>query len=158
MTVMTFTTLKKKSISFGLDYFDKVTKGGVLIRLSISLLLVLGSESLFVCVHLLAPSYFKGRTCYTSHLRWQRRELLKALMNLLNTPIKDITEIPKPMFETKFRVYKRKHRVSYSSKNIQQLHLSHSGHFESLLKELAIKKDFYPDIIFIDYLNICCLQ
>jgi hypothetical protein len=74
--------------------------------------------------------------------------------NLLNVPIQDITDLPKPMFETKINNLAQKTQGTLIVKEYPTAS-AHSGHFKSLLQELALKKSFRPDIIFIDYLNIC---
>ena len=74
--------------------------------------------------------------------------------NLLNVNIQNITELPKPMFESKVNNITKKTQGTLIIKEYPTA-AAHSGHFKSLLNELALKKSFVPDIIFIDYLNIC---
>ena len=74
--------------------------------------------------------------------------------NLLNINIKDIPEIPRMIFETKVADLARKTEGKFIIKEYPTAS-AHVGHFRSLLSELALKKNFKPDIIFIDYLNIC---
>ena len=74
--------------------------------------------------------------------------------NLLNVNIQNITELPKPMFESKVNNITKKTQGTLIIKEYPTAS-AHSGHFKSLLNELALKKSFVPDIIFIDYLNIC---
>ena len=74
--------------------------------------------------------------------------------NLLNVNIQIITELPKPMFESKVNNITKKTQGTLIIKEYPTAS-AHSGHFKSLLNELALKKSFVPDIIFIDYLNIC---
>jgi len=74
--------------------------------------------------------------------------------NLLNVAIQDITDLPKPMFESKVNNISKKTQGTLIIKEYPTAS-AHSGHFKSLLNELALKKSFTPDIIFIDYLNIC---
>jgi hypothetical protein len=74
--------------------------------------------------------------------------------NLLNVPIQDITDLPKTMFENKINTLAKKTQGTLIIKEYPTAS-AHSGHFKSLLNELALKKSFRPDIIFIDYLNIC---
>jgi hypothetical protein len=74
--------------------------------------------------------------------------------NLLNVPIQDIVDLPKQMFETKVTNLAKKTQGTLIIKEYPTAS-AHSGHFKSLLNELALKKSFKPDIIFIDYLNIC---
>jgi hypothetical protein len=74
--------------------------------------------------------------------------------NLLNVNIQDITELPKQTFEKKVTNLAQKTQGTLIIKEYPTA-TAHSGHFKSLLNELALKKSFRPDIIFIDYLNIC---
>ena len=74
--------------------------------------------------------------------------------NLLNVPIQEITDLPKLMFEEKVTKLSQKTQGSLIIKEYPTAS-AHAGHFRSLLNELALKKSFRPDIIFIDYLNIC---
>ena len=74
--------------------------------------------------------------------------------NLLNVPIQEIGELPKLMFENKVTSLAKKTQGTLIIKEYPTA-TAHAGHFRGLLNELAIKKSFRPDIIFIDYLNIC---
>ena len=74
--------------------------------------------------------------------------------NLLNVNIQDITDLPKPMFENKVTTLAQKTQGTLIIKEYPTAS-AHSGHFKALLNELALKKSFRPDIIFVDYLNIC---
>ena len=74
--------------------------------------------------------------------------------NLLNVPIGDIADLPKQMFESKVSNLAQKTQGTLIIKEYPTAS-AHAGHFRSLLQELALKKSFRPDIIFIDYLNIC---
>ena len=74
--------------------------------------------------------------------------------NLLNVPIQQLAELPKSMFENKVTKLAEKTQGSLIIKEYPTAS-AHVGHFRALLNELAIKKSFRPDIIFIDYLNIC---
>ena len=74
--------------------------------------------------------------------------------NLLNVNIQNITELPKPMFDKKVNSIAKKTQGTLIIKEYPTAS-AHSGHFKSLLNELSLKKSFKPDIIFVDYLNIC---
>ena len=74
--------------------------------------------------------------------------------NLLNVGIQDIVDLPKPMFSTKVNNITKKTMGSLVIKEYPTAS-AHSGHFKALLTELSLKKSFKPDIIFVDYLNIC---
>ena len=77
--------------------------------------------------------------------------------NLLNVPIQEITDLPKVMFEDKVTKLAQRTQGQLIIKEYPTAS-AHSGHFKSLLNELALKKSFRPDIIFIDYLNICASE
>ena len=74
--------------------------------------------------------------------------------NLLNIPIQEISELPKMMFDSKVNNLMKKTQGQLIIKEYPTAS-AHSGHFKALLNELALKKSFRPDIIFVDYLNIC---
>ena len=74
--------------------------------------------------------------------------------NLLNIPLKEISELPKMMFDSKVNSLMKKTQGTLIIKEYPTAS-AHSGHFKALLNELALKKSFRPDIIFVDYLNIC---
>jgi len=74
--------------------------------------------------------------------------------NLLNVPIQDLTDLPKKTFENKVTSLAKKTQGTLIIKEYPTAS-AHAGHFRSLLNELALKKSFRPDIIFVDYLNIC---
>tara|TARA_B100001173_G_scaffold99251_1_gene85725 strand:- start:131 stop:838 length:708 start_codon:yes stop_codon:yes gene_type:complete len=74
--------------------------------------------------------------------------------NLLNVPIQQLIDLPEMMFENKVTSIAKKTQGTIIIKEYPTAS-AHSGHFKALLNELALKKSFKPDIIFIDYLNIC---
>ena len=150
-----FYHLKEERMSFGLDYFDKVTKGGVPNKtLNIALAGTGVGKSLFMC-SFASSVLLQGKNVLYITLEMAEERIAERIdANLLNTNIQDISEIPRPMFETKVQSLQRKTQGKLYIKEYPTAS-AHSGHFEALLKELSIKKNFHPDIIFIDYLNIC---
>ena len=84
----------------------------------------------------------------------QKKELSERIdANMMNISIPDLHDLPKKMFNDKIQKLQKKAKGKLIIKEYPTV--SHSGHFRGLLKELIIKKSFKPDIIFIDYLNIC---
>ena len=150
-----FYHLKEERMSFGLDYFDKVTKGGVPNKtLNIALAGTGVGKSLFMC-SFASSVLLQGKNVLYITLEMAEERIAERIdANLLNTNIQDISEIPRPMFETKVQSLQKKTQGQLFIKEYPTAS-AHSGHFEALLKELSIKKNFHPDIIFIDYLNIC---
>jgi len=150
-----FYHLKEERTSFGLDYFDKITKGGIPDKtLNIALAGTGVGKSLFMCAFA-ANVLMQGKNVLYITLEMAEERIAERIdANLLNTPIQDITEIPRPMFETKMQSLQRKTQGRLYIKEYPTAS-AHAGHFDALLKELQLKKAFRPDIIFVDYLNIC---
>ena len=146
---------KEDKIPFDLEYFDKITKGGLPNKtLNIALAGTGVGKSLFMC-HMASSVLLQGKNVLYITLEMAEEKIAERIdANLLNVPIQDITDLPKPMFDTKVTNLSKKTQGSLIIKEYPTAS-AHSGHFKSLLQELALKKSFRPDIIFIDYLNIC---
>ncbi len=146
---------KEDKIPFDLEYFDKITKGGLPNKtLNIALAGTGVGKSLFMC-HLASSVLLQGKNVLYITLEMAEEKIAERIdANLLNVNIQNITDLPKPMFENKVSSLTKKTQGSLIIKEYPTAS-AHSGHFKSLLQELALKKSFRPDIIFIDYLNIC---
>ena len=146
---------KEEKIEFDLDYFNKITKGGLPNKtLNIALAGTGVGKSLFMC-HVASSVLLQGRNVLYITLEMAEERIAERIdANLLNVPIQDIGDLPKQMFENKVMNLAKKTQGSLIIKEYPTAS-AHSGHFKSLLNELALKKSFKPDIIFIDYLNIC---
>jgi len=146
---------KEDKIEFDLEYFNKITKGGLPNKtLNIALAGTGVGKSLFMC-HVAASVLLQGRNVLYITLEMAEERIAERIdANLLNVPIQDIAELPKQMFENKVTNLAKKTQGQLIIKEYPTAS-AHSGHFKSLLNELALKKSFRPDIIFIDYLNIC---
>jgi len=146
---------KEEKIEFDLEYFNKITKGGLPNKtLNIALAGTGVGKSLFMC-HVASSVLLQGRNVLYITLEMAEERIAERIdANLLNVPIQDIAELPKSMFESKVNNLAKKTQGSLIIKEYPTAS-AHSGHFKSLLNELALKKSFRPDIIFIDYLNIC---
>ena len=146
---------KEDKIPFDLEYFDKITKGGLPNKtLNIALAGTGVGKSLFMC-HVASSALIEGKNVLYITLEMAEERIAERIdANLLNVNIQNITELPKPMFENKVTSLSKKTQGSLIIKEYPTAS-AHSGHFKSLLQELALKKSFKPDIIFIDYLNIC---
>ena len=111
-------------------------------------------KSLFMC-HVASSVLLQGRNVLYITLEMAEERIAERIdANLLNVPIQDIVDLPKQMFETKVTNLAKKTQGTLIIKEYPTAS-AHAGHFKSLLNELALKKSFKPDIIFIDYLNIC---
>jgi replicative DNA helicase len=146
---------KEEKIEFDLEYFNKITKGGLPNKtLNIALAGTGVGKSLFMC-HVAASVLLQGRNVLYITLEMAEERIAERIdANLLNVPIQDIGDLPKQMFESKVTNLVKKTQGTLIIKEYPTAS-AHSGHFKSLLNELALKKSFRPDIIFIDYLNIC---
>ena len=146
---------KEEKIPFDLEFFNKITKGGLPSKtLNIALAGTGVGKSLFMC-HVAASSLLQGKNVLYITLEMAEERIAERIdANLLNINIQQLVDLPKQMYETKI--------IKLAQKTVGKLIIkeyptasAHSGHFKSLLNELALKKGFKPDIIFIDYLNIC---
>ncbi len=146
---------KESKISFDLDYFNKITKGGLPNKtLNIALAGTGVGKSLFMC-HVASSVLLQGKNVLYITLEMAEERIAERIdANLLNVNIKDIVELPRQMFETKVSNISKKTQGTLIIKEYPTAS-AHSGHFKALVNELTLKKSFRPDIIFIDYLNIC---
>jgi len=146
---------KEDKIPFDLEYFDKITKGGLPNKtLNIALAGTGVGKSLFMC-HVASSVLLQGKNVLYITLEMAEEKIAERIdANLLNVNIQDITDLPKTMFEDKVTNLAQKTQGTLIIKEYPTAS-AHSGHFKALLQELALKKSFRPDIIFIDYLNIC---
>ena len=146
---------KESRIQFDLEYFNRITKGGLPNKtLNIALAGTGVGKSLFMC-HMAAASLMDGHNVLYITMEMAEEKIAERIdANLLNIGIQDITDLPRPMFDSKVDGIAKKTQGSLIIKEYPTAS-AHSGHFKSLLNELSLKKSFKPDIIFVDYLNIC---
>jgi replicative DNA helicase len=146
---------QEDKIEFDLEYFNKITKGGLPSKtLNIALAGTGVGKSLFMC-HVASSVLLQGRNVLYITLEMAEERIAERIdANLLNVPIQDISGLPKQIFENKVTNLSKKTQGTLIIKEYPTAS-AHAGHFKALLNELALKKSFKPDIIFIDYLNIC---
>jgi len=146
---------KEEKIEFDLEYFNKITKGGLPNKtLNIALAGTGVGKSLFMC-HQASSVLLQGRNVLYITMEMAEEKIAERIdANLLDVSIQDLSDLPKTMFESKVTSISKKTQGSLIIKEYPTAS-AHSGHFKGLLNELALKKSFRPDIIFIDYLNIC---
>jgi len=142
-------------IPFDLEYFNKITKGGVPRKtLNIALAGTGVGKSLFMC-HVAAGALVEGRNVLYITMEMAEERIAERIdANLLNVPIDQLPNLSREMFRTKVEDIARKTTGKLIVKEYPT-GSAHSGHFRALLNELKLKRQFEPDIIFIDYLNIC---
>jgi replicative DNA helicase len=146
---------KEDKIPFDLEFFNKITKGGLPNKtLNICLAGTGTGKSLFMC-HFASSVLLQGKNVLYITLEMAEEKIAERIdANLLNVPIQQLADLPRQMFETKVNGISKKTQGTLIIKEYPTAS-AHSGHFKALLNELALKKSFRPDIIFIDYLNIC---
>ena len=142
-------------IPFDLDYFNRITKGGLPPKtLNIALAGTGVGKSLFMC-HMAANCLSQGKNVLYITLEMAEERIAERIdANLMNVTIDDLHTLPKAMFETKIDNIRKSTSGQLIIKEYPTAS-AHCAHFRGLIKELAIKKSFRPEIIFIDYLNIC---
>jgi len=146
---------KEEKIPFDLEFFNKITKGGLPNKtLNIALAGTGVGKSLFMC-HVASASLLQDKNVLYITMEMAEEKIAERIdANLLNVGIQDIVDLPKPMFSTKVNNITKKTMGTLIVKEYPTAS-AHSGHFKALLTELSLKKSFKPDIIFVDYLNIC---
>ena len=145
----------EERIPFDLDFFNKITKGGLPQKtLNIALAGTGVGKSLFMC-HMAANCLSQGKNVLYITLEMAEERIAERIdANLMNISMEDLHNLPKKMFDDKITKLMSKTNGKLIVKEYPTAS-AHSNHFRGLIKELAIKRTFKPDIIFIDYLNIC---
>jgi|TARA_A100001011_G_scaffold62755_2_gene62873 replicative DNA helicase len=146
---------KEERIPFDLEYFNKITKGGLPQKtLNIALAGTGVGKSLFMC-HMAANCINQGRNVLYITLEMAEERIAERIdANLMNVSMESLQDLPKPMYDDKIEKIMQKVKGKLIIKEYPTAS-AHTNHFRSLLQELSIKKSFKPEIIFIDYLNIC---
>jgi hypothetical protein len=142
-------------IPFDLSFFNKITNGGIPNKtLNICLAGTGVGKSLFMC-HMAAACLAQGRNVLYITMEMAEERIAERIdSNLLNVEIDQLTNLSKEMFESRIKKVNDKFQGKLIIKEYPTAS-AHTGHFKSLLNELSLKRTFKPDIIFIDYLNIC---
>ena len=146
---------KENKIPFDLTLFNKITKGGIPNKtLNVALAGTGVGKSLFMC-HMAAATLLQGKNVLYITMEMAEEKIAERIdANLLNVNIKDIEEMPEQLFVSKVTRLAQKTHGKLIIKEYPTAS-AHAGHFKALLNDLSLKKGFKPDLIFIDYLNIC---
>jgi replicative DNA helicase len=146
---------KEKKIKFDLDFFNKITKGGLPVKtLNIALAGTGVGKSLFMC-HVAASCISQGHNVLYITMEMAEERIAERIdANMLNVTMDDLHVIPKEDYDRRFSAVRSKTQGKLIIKEYPTAS-AHAGHFRALLSELKLKKNFTPEIIFIDYLNIC---
>mgnify|MGYP003332888526 FL=1 len=147
---------KEERIPFDLEYFNKITKGGLPVKtLNIALAGTGVGKSLFMC-HVAAGCMVQGKNVLYITMEMAEEKIAERIdANLLNVSVDDLVSLPKEMYDKKIEKLRAKTVGKLIIKEYPTAAAS-ATHFRTLLNELNLKKSFVPDIIFVDYLNICC--
>jgi replicative DNA helicase len=142
-------------IPFDLDYFNKITNGGMPNKtLNVCLAGTGVGKSLFMC-HVAASVLAQGKNVLYITLEMAEERIAERIdANLMNITMDQLKELPKALFDNRIEKIRNKTEGKLIIKEYPTAG-AHSGHFKALLNELQLKKQFKPDIIIIDYLNIC---
>ena len=146
---------KEKKYKFDLSFFNKITKGGVPSKtLNVALAGTGVGKSLFMC-HVAASMISQGKNVLYITLEMAEERIAERIdANLLDVTIDELYDMPKKYYDDKIKKMQSKVQGQLIIKEYPTAS-AHTGHFKNLIDELALKKSFKPDIVFIDYLNIC---
>jgi len=146
---------QEERIPFDLEYFNEITKGGLPNKtLNIALAGTGVGKSLFMC-HSAANCLSQGRNVLYITMEMAEERIAERIdANLLNVPIDQLDHLSKPMFLDRVSSIREKTDGKLIIKEYPTGQ-AHTGHFRALMNELRLKKSFKPEIVFIDYLNIC---
>ena len=145
----------EEKVPFDLEMFNKITEGGLSNKtLNIALAGTGVGKSLFMC-HMASANIAAGKNVLYITLEMAEERIAERIdANLMNLPIMELKDLSKPMYEDRIQKLKDKYEGRLIVKEYPTAS-AHSGHFKALINELKLKRSFFPDIIFIDYLNIC---
>ena len=147
---------KEEKIPFDLELMNTITRGG-LSRKSLNIILAgTGAGKTLMMCHLAAANLTLGKNVLYITMEMAEEKIAERIdANLLNVPLEDLSHIPKDMYDSKIARVKSKTDGKLIIKEYPTAS-AHVGHFRHLLNELNLKRSFVPDIVYIDYLNICC--
>ena len=148
----------EEKIPFDLEFFNKITKGGLPNKtLNVALAGTGVGKSLFMC-HVTSSCLLQGKNVLYITMEMAEEKIAERIdANLLNVPIQKLHDLPRAMYENKISALSKKTQGKLIIKEYPTAS-AHVGHFKALLNELELKRNIKPDIIFIDYLNICASQ
>jgi replicative DNA helicase len=148
----------EEKIPFDLDMLNKITKGGLSNKTLNVILAGTGvGKSLFMC-HCAAANLLANRNVLYITMEMAEERIAERIdANLLNLSMDELKVVDKPIFDSRLDKVRKKSQGKLTIKEYPTAG-AHAGHFRALLEELKLKQEFSPDIIYIDYLNICSSQ
>ena len=147
---------REEHIPFDLEFFNKITKGGLVRKtLNIALAGTGVGKSLFMC-HCASHNLVSGKNVLYITMEMSEEKIAERIdANLLNVTVDELGIMPKDVYDRKINRVKEKTIGKLIIKEYPTA-TAGSANFRHLLNELRIKRNFTPDVIYIDYLNICC--
>ena len=146
---------KEERLELDLEFFNKITRGGIPSKTLNICLAGTGVGKTMFMTHLASSILLQGKNVLYITLEMAEERIAERIdANLLNVGMSDLEELPYQMYETKINKLQSKTTGKLIIKEYPTAS-AHTGHFKNLMNELALKKSFKPDILFIDYLNIC---
>ena len=146
---------KEERLELDLDYFNKITRGGIPSKTLNICHAGTGVGKTMFMTHLASSILLQGKNVLYITMEMAEERIAERIdANLLNVGMSDLEELPYSMYETKINKLQSKTSGKLIIKEYPTAS-AHTGHFRALVKELALKKSFKPDIVFVDYLNIC---
>ena len=146
---------EEEKIPFDLEMMNKITKGGLPNKsLNICMAGTGVGKSLFMC-HMASSCLLQGKNVLYVTMEMAEEKIAERIdANLLDISLNDLQDLPKEMYDRKIKRVRDKTKGKLIIKEYPTAS-AHVGHLRHLLQELSLKKDFLPDMMFIDYLNIC---
>ena len=146
---------KEERLELDLEFFNKITRGGIPSKTLNICLAGTGVGKTMFMTHLASSVLLQGKNVLYITLEMAEERIAERIdANLLNVGMSDLEELPYTMYETKINKLQSKTTGTLIIKEYPTA-TAHTGHFKNLISELALKKSFKPDIVFVDYLNIC---
>jgi replicative DNA helicase len=148
----------EEKIKFDIDLLNKITKGGLSKKtLNIVLAGTGVGKSLFMC-HCASANLIDSKNVLYITMEMAEEKIAERIdANLLNLSMDELSVVDKSIFDSRLDKIRKKSQGRLIIKEYPTAG-AHAGHFRALLEELKMKQDFLPDIIYIDYLNICASQ
>ena len=146
---------KEERLELDLEFFNKITRGGIPSKTLNICLAGTGVGKTMFMTHLASSVLLQNKNVLYITLEMAEERIAERIdANLLNVGMSDLEELPYQMYETKINKLQSKTTGQLIIKEYPTAS-AHTGHFKNLMSELALKKSFKPDILFVDYLNIC---
>jgi replicative DNA helicase len=147
--------LKEEKLPFDLSYFNRITGGGLSAKTLTVLIASTGVGKSLVMCHFAASYLLQGKNVLYITLEMSEEKIAQRIdANLLDVDIKDFAKIAKSDFDSKVKRLSAKTQGKLIVKEYPPVS-AHAGHFRAFINELKLKKSFTPDVIVVDYLNIC---